>query len=253
MPSTRERSWTPGPRKPLLPSGEVHVWRADLTAGRADLVGLLCAEERARAERFLRDGDRQRWMRSRGALRALLGGYLQKDPCTLRFTTSAHGKPVLLDDATGSNTMPESMSARRARISFNLSHSRHLALCAFSEVGAVGVDVEVARKRLDQVAIAARALGPSEARRLEGLDPAIREREFLGAWVRHEAVLKCRGTGIGAGSAAPSAVDPWVAELDVGSRAAAAVALERAPHELRCWDFADPAPLYRRACSEVPA
>jgi 4'-phosphopantetheinyl transferase len=237
MPSTPDRSWALGPREPSLRKGEVHVWRADLTAGPGNLVGLLCAEERARAECFLSDGDRQRWMRSRGGLRALLGGYLQKDPRTLRFTASAHGKPVLLDDATGSNTMPESASAG---ISFNLSHSRHLALYAFIEVGAVGVDVEVARKPIDQVAIAARALGPNEARRLEGLDPAIREREFLRAWVRHEAVLKCRGTGIGAGSAAPSGVDPWVAELDAGSHAAAAVALERAPHELCCWDLVDP-------------
>lgn len=217
------------------------MWRADLTAGPGHLVGLLCAEERERAERFLSDDDRQRWMRSRGVLRALLGGYLQQDPRTLRFTTSAHGKPVLLDDATGSNALPEPVSARRARISFNLSHSRHLALYAFIDAGAVGVDVEVAHRSIDEVAVAGRALGPSEARRLEGLDPATRQGEFLRAWVRHEAVLKYRGTGIGGGSAAPCSVDPWVVELDVGSHAAAALALERAPHELRCWDLADPA------------
>jgi 4'-phosphopantetheinyl transferase len=237
MPSTPDRSWAPGPCKPLLPKGEVHVWRADLTAGPGHLVGLLCAEERARAERFLSDGDRQRWMRSRGVLRALLGRYLQKDPRTLRFDAGAHGKPVLLDDVAASNAVPESASSRPAMISFNLSHSEQLALYAFIESGAVGVDVEVARGPIDEVAIAARALGPSEARRLERLDPAIREREFLRAWVRHEAVLKCRGSGIGAADAARSGVAPWVAELDIGPRAAAAVALERAPHDLRCWDW----------------
>jgi 4'-phosphopantetheinyl transferase len=202
-----------------------------------DLVGLLCTEERARAERFLSDGARQRWMRSRGVLRALLGGYLQKDPRTLRFATSAHGKPVLLDDATGASALPERVSARRVRISFNLSHSGQLALYAFTETGSVGVDVEVARRPVDEVAVATRALGPSDARRLEALDPAIREREFLRAWARHEAVLKCRGTGIGVADAAPGGIDPWVAELDVGRRAAAAVALERPPQDLRCWDW----------------
>jgi 4'-phosphopantetheinyl transferase len=237
MPSTPDPSWAPGPREPLLPKGEVHVWRADLTAGPGHLVGLLCAEERERAERFLSDGDRQRWMGSRGVLRALLGGYLQKDPRTLRFTISAHGKPVLREDAAGSSAPPVSVSARHARISFNLSHSGQLALYAFIETGSVGVDVEVAGRRGDEVAIAARVLGLTEARRLEGLDQPIREREFLRAWVRHEAVLKCRGTGIGGADGAPSGVARWVAELDVGVRAAAAVALERPPHDLRCWDW----------------
>jgi 4'-phosphopantetheinyl transferase len=176
-------------------------------------------------------------MRSRGVLRALLGGYLQKDPRTLRFTISAHGKPVLREDAAGSSAPPVSVSARHARISFNLSHSGQLALYAFIETGSVGVDVEVAGRRVDEVAIAARVLGLTEARRLEGLDQPIREREFLRAWVRDEAVLKCRGTGIGGADGAPSGGAPWVAELDVGARAAAAVALERPPHDLRCWDW----------------
>ena len=212
------------------------MWRADLTAGPGHLVGLLCAEERERAERFLSDDDRQRWMRSRGVLRALLGRYLQKDPRTLRLDTGAHGKPVLLDDVAASSAGSASTSSTHARISFNLSHSGQLALYAFTETGAVGVDVEVAGRQVDEVAIAARALGLTEARRLEGLDPAIREREFRRLWVRHEAELKCRGTGIGA-AGPPSGDAPWVAELDVGHRAAAAVALERPPHDLRCWDW----------------
>jgi hypothetical protein len=48
--------------------------------------------------------------------------------------------------------------------------------------------------------------------------------------------LKCRGTGIGRAPA--GADDVWAAELDVGSRAAAAVALEQPAHTLRCWDWA---------------
>ena len=211
------------------------MWRADLAAGPGDLVGLLCADELDRAERFLRDDDRQRWLRSRGVLRALVGRYLQQDPRTLRFTVGPHGKPALLDVGARSTGAQKSSSARPAGLTFNLSHSGALGLYAFTGTGAVGVDVELTRRPIDEVALARRALGPSEAQRLEGLDPATREREFLRAWVRHEAVLKCHGTGIGAGEAAPSGVDPWVAELDVGARAAAAVALERPPGDLRCW------------------
>jgi len=102
----------------------------------------------------------------------------------------------------------------------------------------VGVDVELARHLVDAVALAARAFGPAEAERLERLDPDSREREFRRAWVRHEAGLKCLGTGIGAAPAAEAGGgSPWIAELEMGERAAAAVAVTEAPSELRCWEW----------------
>jgi 4'-phosphopantetheinyl transferase len=222
----------------------VHVWRADLEAVTEDPSLLLCPEEHTRAERILREPDRQLWTRARGVLRALLGRYLQKDPRTLRLATGAHGKPTLVDDVTSSFVATKPASALCARPSFNVSHSGRLAVYAFTETGDVGVDVEVevARRPIDEVAIAARAFGPAAALRLEGLDPAIREREFLRGWVRYEAALKCRGTGIGGGATRGSGGEPWIAELDVGLcdvdlRAAAAVALERPPRELCCWEY----------------
>jgi 4'-phosphopantetheinyl transferase len=230
-------TWTSGPLRPRLAKGDVHVWRADLEAVASDLGDLLRAEERERAERFVRERDRQLWRSSRGVLRALLGRYLDRDPHTLGFLGGAHGKPALLDDPAEATAAPRSPSARSRALSFNLSHSGPLALYAFTHTGEVGVDVEVARRPIDQVALAARSFGQAEAQRLEALEPAIREREFLRAWVRHEAELKCRGTGIGAGNAGARGGDLWVAELDVGSRAAAAVALEHSPRELRCWDW----------------
>lgn len=236
-PSTANRPWLPGPPYPLLADGVVDVWRVDLGAMRDDLDALLCSEECARAARFLNERGRKRWRRARGVLRELLGRYLDRDPRTLRLAKGAHGKPSLIDDAACSTSTGTSQRQMPGRLSFNLSHSRALALYAFSRTGEVGIDVEVARARLDEVAIAARAFGRAEARRLEGLNQAIRQREFLRAWVRHEALLKCRGTGIGAARAGASANEPWIAQLEMGSRAAAAVAVECTPHELRCWDW----------------
>jgi len=247
-----EDRWTPGPHQPRLAEGAVHVWRVDLDAVADDLGELLSSEERERAERLLGERERGRWMRSRGLLRRLLGSYLRTDPSALRFTTGANGKPALLDDSHRSAGGPSSSRATSPRAHFNLSHSDRLALYAFSRSGSVGVDIEIARRMTKEVAIAARAFGPQEARRLAELDPATREREFLRAWVRHEARLKCSGTGIGGaasgtgiGGAGIGAVhgapagagEPWIAELDVGSGAAGAVALEREPRELRRWDW----------------
>ncbi len=213
----------------MLAEGAVHVWRVDLTAVPDEILELLDGEERARGERLASKRDSRLWMSSRGVLRALVGRYVQRDASTLRFATGAHGKPEL---------MPPSGREPRPRLSFNLSHSGQLALYAFAATGSIGVDVEVPRRPIDEVALAARAFGPAEAQRLEGLDPAERRSEFLRAWVRHEAGLKRRGTGIGrAGAGDATGRAPWIAELDVGQGAAAAVALEEPPRELRCWDW----------------
>jgi 4'-phosphopantetheinyl transferase len=211
-------------------------------------------------------------IRARGVLRALLGSYLGIDPKTVRFAIGEHGKPDLAADPSSDRAasladlgrQPDAMQfppRRRPRLSFNVSHSGALALYAFTYEGPVGVDVEVsrrpsndrtagikaggadrwfdepARRSLDEVAIAARAFGREEARRLEGLEPAISRREFVRTWVRYEAALKCLGTGIGGTEAACSDEDLWVAELDVGGRAAAAIALERPPGEVRWWNW----------------
>jgi 4'-phosphopantetheinyl transferase len=168
-------------------------------------------------------------------LRALLGEYVRTDPRTLRFAREDSGKPALEPPSAGTER-----EAPSAPLSFNLSHSGETALYAFTSAGPVGIDVEVARRAVDAVAIAARAFGPAEAARLRELEPAAREREFLRAWVRHEATLKYLGTGIG-GSAAPDQEPaPWIGELEMGPRAAAAVAVRIKPSELSCWVWSDP-------------
>lgn len=215
----------------------MHVWRADLTALTDDCRELLSPAEQARADRFARERDRQLWTRAHGVLRALLGRYLARDPSALRFAAGAYGKPELVCEPPGSAPTAQRAPATLATLSFNLSHSGHLALYAFAATLAVGVDVEVARRAVNEVALAARAFGSAQAQRLAALDPVVREQEFLRAWVRHEAVLKCRGTGIGGAAAQTNGSEPWIAELDVGPRAAAAVALERPPRELCLWEW----------------
>ncbi len=237
VPATEEDAWAPGPLHPLLAAGAVHVWRADLTAVAEDLGELLCSEERARAERILHERDGKLWRRSRALLRALLGRYVQQDPRSLRFAIGAHGKPALVEDADKSPAARRPSSVSSPRLFFNMSHSGQLALYAFSEAGAVGVDVEVARRPIDEVAIAAHAFGPAEARRLEGMDPAVRQREFLRAWVRLEAELKCMGVGIGGADGGTDGRRPWIAQLELSPSAAAAVAAECPARELCCWDW----------------
>jgi 4'-phosphopantetheinyl transferase len=227
--------WQPGPSKPQLPEGVLHVWMADLAAADERLTELLSEQERARAARLLSQRDRVYWTRSRGLIRALLGRYLDTDPTALRFTAGAHGKPALLDRADAPAQPPGTLGS--PDLSFNLSHSSTLAVYAFSRTPAVGVDVEADRRSIDEVALAERLLDEPVAARLRELaDPGLRRREFLRAWTRHEAKLKCLGTGIGAG--ADTHQHPiWIADLHLGDRAAGAVACVPAARELRCWTW----------------
>jgi 4'-phosphopantetheinyl transferase len=223
MPIGAEKAWTPGPLRPRLRDGAVHVWRADLTAVGDDLSDLLCEQELARAQRILSDSRRELWTRSRGLLRALLGRYLQREPASLRFATGAHGKPALGDGDAN-------------ELAFNLSHSGQLALYAFSAGGAVGVDIEVGRRTVEELAVARDWLGAEQAQRLEALEPATRRREFLRAWTRHEAQLKCLGVGFGA-APTPGGQAPWVRDLEPFSDVAGAVAAERPALALDCWSW----------------
>ena len=196
----------------------LHVWRADLDVAGEDLAGLLCADERERAARIAGARERRRWMSSRGALRALLSRYTGVEPRTLPIVRGESGKPRL---AAGG-------------IEFNLSHSQASALFAFSRQEAVGVDVEVPReRRRDFVAIARRTLGADVARRLGELAGEEQQTEFLRAWVRREARLKCLGTGLGAANEDSALPDPWIGELALPGGCVGAIACARGAERRR--------------------
>ena len=209
------------PDRPRLEGNVVHVWRLDLSAPRDDLSWLLAADEKERAKRFARDADRCRWTLTRGVLRLLLSRYVDTDPQALCFTRGRHGKPAL--------------SGGPPALNFNLSHSGDIALYAVALGCAVGIDVELPRPGIDILGIAARALGDDVAQHLATLDAAMRETQFLRAWVRHEAISKCRGTGLGAAQIDEDASDLCVTELKVGRKGAAALAIDGPRRGIRSW------------------
>jgi 4'-phosphopantetheinyl transferase len=224
MRSASGTEWAPAAHSPRLVPGVVDVWRADLDVADRSYSELLCDDERARAARIIRPGQSSRWAAARGILRALLGTYFGSDPRALRFELGPHGKPALAE--------------RRRDVRFNVSHAGGTALYALAADREVGVDVEQEDRRVDAVRVARRVFGAEEATRLSGLEPAARTREFLRAWVRYEATVKCLGTGIGAVLGDDRGRDaPAVTELEVGPRTVGAVAVATTPYELRCWTW----------------
>ncbi len=249
--------WCPAPSPPApLREGVVDVWRVELPGGPPRGRGTsrgsgLPRESAPPCGRGTPRGS------AAGILRALLGDYLGRPAQELRFVSGAHGKPAL---ASGAGVAPGAMApggkepaGEAPAVSFNLSHSGPLVLLAFTAGSAqVGIDVEVADTKVadtsntrararDEPALAARLWGAEQARRLRALPQRERAQEFLRLWTAHEAALKCTGAGL-SGAAAAAAQDPpaaaalWVAEILLGGEhAAAAVAVEQVPTELRFW------------------
>lgn len=152
---------------------------------------------------------------ARSALLALLADALGVMPEAVAPVAGPHGKPAV------------------PGIHYNLSHTRGIALVALSRDAEVGVDVEAPRpRRRDVVALAARWLPPAAADAVAAAPPERAEAVFLRAWVRHEARLKCLGTGFGGGD--EPAADVVVVDLeDPADGAPAALAVRgRVPPEV---------------------
>jgi len=172
---------------PALAPGEAHVWFASATAPAhttAALVGLLGTDERARAESFHREVDRERYVASRGALRILLSRYAGVAPAALTFAYTEFGKPEIPAGAPG------------AEIAFNVSHSGEKVLLAFDLGPAVGIDIEAHRPDVDVLELARMVFADAERARLADARLELRGTLFYRTWARKEAVLKGCGTGL---------------------------------------------------------
>jgi len=162
------------------------VWRAslDLPAARLQsLEGILSADERVRAERFLFRRDRARFVAARGTLRILLGRYMSIDPGYIRFSYGPRGKPAL---ATRSC----------APITFNVSHSEERALYVVADGREVGIDVEHVRSFAGWQDVAGRFFSPREIGRLTSFPDQAIPALFFQYWTRKEAYLKAVGDGL---------------------------------------------------------
>jgi 4'-phosphopantetheinyl transferase len=227
-----EPSWKSPPSPPVACREEVHVWRVPLDApasGVAHHAALLTADERARAERFFFDVHRRRFTVARGALRRVLGRYLDARPEALRFDYGPQGKPSLRRPAG-------------TKLRFNVSHSGALALIAVTAERDLGVDLERVDPKRAAVSIAERFFAPEEVAVFRSLPPEHREEAFFNCWTRKEAYMKATGRGLTLG------LDRFVVTLRPGAEAALLSTAWHPPDAAR-WTMRalDPGPGYAAA------
>jgi 4'-phosphopantetheinyl transferase len=139
----------------------------------------LSEEELARAESFRFEIHRDRYLRGRGMMRALLARRLGVDPASLAFAVGDKGKPSLVGDSTG----------------FNLSHSEGRAVIAIGDVEHLGIDIEGYDRRVDHAGLARRCFRDPEIAWMESFAPDERHLAFFRIWTAKEARMKATGEG----------------------------------------------------------
>lgn len=164
---------------------EVTVARLDLDP--QDLrraANLLSDEELNRAERFVFDRDRHRFIAARAELRQQLGKRTGLSPELIEIRFGQHGKPMLANNLLD------------ADLRFNMSHSEDLAVFAFSNEGEIGIDVEAVRAMSDYEDIAEQCFSIREREAFRLLGKHEKLEGFFGCWTRKEAFIKAIGDGL---------------------------------------------------------
>lgn len=180
----------------------------DRGIGLADAWALLSADEAARAHRFHFDRDRHRYVRARAFLRSQLGQATGQSAAGLIFGKGPQGKPFLPG----------------CDLSFNLSHSRDLAVVAMSWAGPLGIDVEFVDRAADIAGLAQVCLTADEAAVLAALPDSARRERFFAFWTAKEARMKLTGEGL---MLPPRQIEmTLVAGLPVGYRSPASPAAQ---------------------------
>ncbi len=137
-------------------------------------------------QRFLFEKDRHRYLITRTLIRTVLSRYACARPEEWGFGNNEYGRPEI--------TRPEIL---RNTISFNISHTDDLIICAITRQRAIGVDVESTDRRasgLDQ--LANRFFAPQECAALSRVPTADRHEHFFHYWTLKEAYIKARGMGL---------------------------------------------------------
>jgi 4'-phosphopantetheinyl transferase len=179
--------WLSPPVQVLLGAHDIHVWRISLEQPGeiVEALGrLLSADETERARRFHFDKDRRHYVVARGALRRLIGCYLEAKPESIHFAYQEYGKPHLAGDSPSPT------------FKFNLAHSGSLAVFAFTHLGEIGVDLEQIKPELAGEDIARRFFSESEVATLDAQPESERALAFFNCWTRKEAFIKAKGMGL---------------------------------------------------------
>ncbi len=137
--------------------------------------------EQSRAQRFIRESDKMRYIAAHGQSRSIFSRYLGRDPRQIAIQRQGDfGKPILADHA----------------IYFNLSHSGCYALLALSLTDEIGIDIEQEREDKGSFSgIGNSVFSSAENKYIMALPKRKQQTAFFQCWTRKEAFIKAIGLG----------------------------------------------------------
>lgn len=161
----------------------IEVYWVDTDSQRRWETRLLDAEEKARADAMLQPSVRERWIRSRIALREILAEKIRIRPQEVHYTCNSNGRPQI-----------ESHNYLAPRFSLSRSGSRVCISVRFG--GAIGVDLENCRRVAHRREKIERFFCSNERDELTRVESRDCDDAFLRVWTAKEAWLKANGLGI---------------------------------------------------------
>jgi 4'-phosphopantetheinyl transferase len=164
---------------------EIHLWSVVPEALSPRTVDRLAAWlSPPEQERWERRGRSRDYLAGRTLARHVLAGHLDIGPEAVELVEDALGRPELAREQ------------ERSQLSFNISGTQGMALCAVARGAQVGVDVEALTRRLDPSPPIARSFAPCEREDIARQPGDLRGRRILQYWTLKEAYVKALGTGL---------------------------------------------------------
>ena len=168
----------------VLEKNEIHIWLADFSRfENIDSYRAFLSYDEFDQLRHLHESFRKALpFLSRALLRNTLSRYHDRSPRQWEFRLGTYGKPEIANFE-----MP---------FFFNVSHSAQLAVCAVTQIGRVGVDLERTDRVCAAERIAQRFFDLPEVAMLLQLTGESRQKRFFELWTLKEAYLKAKGVGL---------------------------------------------------------
>jgi len=170
-------NWQPETECNFQPEDTVDVWRVYIPLYKhqtAHFLNLLQPDEIARANRYVQEKDRARFIISRAALRVIVSRYIDQPARDISFGSGPNKKPFIVG----------------ADLRYNVSHSANWVLIAIAKTD-VGVDTETIDSSFKFQSILEDYFSPAEISFIDGSP----ENFFL-LWTRKEALTKATAQGL---------------------------------------------------------
>jgi 4'-phosphopantetheinyl transferase len=158
----------------------IDIWRINVNSNLKstdNLFRVLSADEIAKANRFFRERDKTRHIISHGAIRNILGKYLNQPPSLIEFKDGINKKPYIIN---------------KTGLHFNLSHSADWIILAISN-WEIGADVELINYSFEYKDVMEGYFSDEE---INFINEAQSTDRFFLLWTRKEVQIKATGKGL---------------------------------------------------------